>query len=377
MLFALANIIEYFFVPYNVLLEVKEKKYIFNLITQFGQIAVSVIEIVLLLLNIDFAYIMLSHSFIRVIMKVIEVYICKKQFPKVNIYQKEKDFSFKKMLNSLIFHKINGLIGSNIDSLIISSMLGLKAVAVYSTYNYIINMLRIILGKISSSMTALIGNTLASSKEKIYDLYLEFNSLLFYIAIILCVPLMLAINGFIDMFYEGNIETSFMIALSFALILFVYIIKMDTLLFVNAGGLFKETRNCAITDTIVNLILSLLLIQIMGIPGVLIATVISSLISEYIMKTLVIHRKLFDKSTTYYFINNLKFFLLFIIDLVGGYYLFHNFSISTLTIWFIAFAIYTIINALIILGIFHLFHETEFIKRLKIIFKKKSSMEVS
>lgn len=74
--------------------------------------------------------------------------------------EKERDYSFLKQLKDLIFHKINGLIGSNIDVLIITYMLGLKAVAIYSTYNYIINMLKEILNKLSTSMLAIIGNKL-------------------------------------------------------------------------------------------------------------------------------------------------------------------------------------------------------------------------
>ena len=370
LLFSISNVIEYFFVPYNVLLDVKEKKYILNLITQGGQITISVVEIMLMLLGVPFVYILLSHSVIKLLMRLIEVYICKKEFPDVNTKEERKDYSFKKFLNSLIFHKINGLVGSNIDSLIISSMLGLNAVAIYSTYNYIINMLKNILGKLSSSMTALVGNSLETSKEKMYDLYLEFDSLLFYIAIVICVPLILAIDGFIDLFYEGEILTSIWIAITFSLILFTFIIKMDTNLFVNAGGLYKETRHCALTDTIVNLILSFTLVQIIGIPGVLIATAVSVMIAEYILKTRVVHKHIFNKSCKTYFVKNIKFFILFILDLIGSYYLVNMFTINSLLIWFIFFLIFTILNAIIILGIFKILKETTFINRFKILFKK-------
>lgn len=370
MLFSISNVIEYFFVPYHVLLEVKEKKYIFNLITQIGQIAISLVEIVLLLLNIQFVFILISHIIIKIIMRVYEVYICKKEFPDVNVREKNKDYSFKEFLNSLIFHKINGLIGSNIDSLIISSMLGLNYVAIYSTYNYIITMLKNILGKLSSSMTALIGNSLEKSKERMYDLYFEFNSLLFYIAIIICVPLILSIDKFIDIFYENEIATSFSIALAFSLILFSFIIKMDTNLFVNAGGLYKETKHCAITDTIINLILSFTLVRIIGIPGVLYATAFAVMVAEYVLKTLVVHKNIFFKSPKKYFIGNIKFFMIFIVDLIIGIQFTNLFVINSLLKWFLFYSMFTAINALIILIIFKLIKEDIFIGRFKILLTK-------
>ena len=369
-LFSLSNVIEYFFVPYNALLEVKEKKYIYNIITQTGQVVLSIVEIVLLLLDFKFVFILISHSVIRIIAKLIEVYVCKKEFPDVNVHEERKDYSFKKYLSSLIVHKVNGLIGSNIDSLIISSMLGLNAVAIYSTYNYIITMLKNILGKISSSMIALVGNSLESNKNGMYDLYLEFNSMLFYIAIIICTPLILAINGFIDIFYEGKIATTYAIAVSFSAILFTFIVKMATNLFVSSGGLYKETRHCAVVDASINLALSLSLVHFIGISGVLLATAISVFIAEYTMKCMVVHKHSFNKSSKAYFIKNIKFFIMYFLDLLMGYFIIKQFTINTLGTWFLTFLIFTILNALLILLIFKLFKETKFVKRVKVLFKK-------
>ena len=261
LLFSTSNVIGYFFVPYNCLLEVKEKKHIYNIIIQGGQIVLSVTEIIMLLNNFKFEYILIMHSVVKLLSHLVEMYICKKEYPDIKLTQKERDYEYKNKIGALIFHKINGLVGSNIDSIILSSMLGLEYVAIYSTYNYIINMMKNILGKLSTSMTAIIGNYMVKSKEKVYEIYQEFNSMLFYIAIVICTSLTLAIDGFIEIFYEGEIQTEFLIAISFVAILFTFIIKMSTTLFVSAGGLYKETRHCAITDTIVNLVLSLVLVN--------------------------------------------------------------------------------------------------------------------
>lgn len=365
LLFSLSNVIAYFFVPYKELLEVKEKKYIYNIISQSGQILLSVLEIVMLITGFKFGYILVMHSVVKLIAHLIEALACKKMFPNISFHDKKKDFSFKKYLNSLIFHKINGLIGSNIDTVIISSFLGLTHVAIYSTYSYIITMLKNILGKLSSSMTAIVGNSLVRNKERMYELYKEFNGMLFFVAISICVPLILAINGFIDIFYEGKIETSMLIALSFSLILFMFIVKLNTTMFVSAGGLYKETKFCAITDTIINLVLSLTLVHFIGIAGVLFATAFSVFISEYILKTIVVHQHVFNKNPLGYFTNNIKFFIIFMIDLIGGNYLVSYFTINNLLTWFLVYIIFTLVNGLIIFMVFKIFNETKFISRIK------------
>ncbi len=365
LLFSLSNVIAYFFVPYKELLNVKEKKYTYNIIGQTGQIVLSILEIVMLVTGFKFGYILLMHSVVKLVANLIVAYVAKRLYPDISFRNKNKDFSFKKYLNSLIFHKVNGLIGSNIDTVIISSMLGLASVAIYSTYSYIITMLKNILGKLSSSMTAIIGNSLAKNKDQMYGIFKEFNAMLFYIAIIICVPLILSINGFIDIFYEGKIATSFLIALSFSLILFMYIVKMDTTLFVSAGGLYKETKYCAVVDTCLNLTLSLTLVHFIGISGVLFATAFSVFVAEYILKTMVVHKHIFNRGVSMHFTGNIKFFLLFVLDLVGGIYFVNMFNIEHLSTWFGFYIAFTLVNGLIILLIFKIMGETKFIKRFK------------
>ena len=173
------------------------------------------------------------------------------------------------------------------------------------------------------------------------------------------------------MWYEGEIVTSFLIAISFTSLLFGFIIKMDTTLFVSAGGLYKETKICALTDTIVNLVLSLILINYFGIAGVIIATTISVFIAEYIFKTIVVHKIIFKLSASSYFIKNIKFFVLYIVDLIGSYYIISLININNIFIWFLVFVIFTLINAMIIFYIFYLFKEINFIKRFKLVSKVK------
>jgi O-antigen/teichoic acid export membrane protein len=370
LLFSLSNVISYFFVPHKELLEVKEKKYIYNLIYQGGQIVLSITEIIMLVMGFKFAYILIMHSVVRLLAHLVEVYVCKKEFPEVKIFNKKKDFGFKKMLPSLIFHKICGLVSSNVDTIIISSFLGLGYVAIYSAYSYIITMMKNILGKLSGSMTAIIGNALVKSREKMYDLYMEFDSMLFYIATIVCVPLTLAIDGFIGIFYEGNIETSFFIAFSFCFILFSFVVKLGTTTFVNADGLYKETKHCAIVDASVNLFLSLTLVHFIGIPGVLLATAISVFIAEYGLKAVVVHKYVFNRSSFDYFVKNIKFFIIYGLDLLAGYEVIKRFNITNLGMWFLVFICFTILNALLILLIYRIFNETKFIYRVKILFKR-------
>lgn len=365
MIFSLSNVVEYFFVPYRSLLEVKEKKYVNNISLQLGQILQSCIEICMLLLHCKFISILIMHGIIKLLANIAIAIICKKMYPDISFKEKEMDTSFTFQIKHLIFHKINGLVGSNIDVVLISKFLGLKSVAIYSAYRYIINTLSNVFNKISSAILAIIGNIIVKSKEKVYELFLEFHSFIFLIATVVCVPLTYALNSFIQLWYKGKIETSIYISIAFTLCMFSYIIRQPISTFVTADGLFKETKKCALADTIINLILSFVLLYFIGIPGVLIATAISVFISEYILKNKVIHQELFKQKIRYFYYKSIKYFLILFIDFGLFYLIINNIVFNSLSFWFLFYIIYTVINGFIIFIIYYLLGDTKFIARLK------------
>lgn len=373
LLFALSSVISYFFVPYQCMLEVKEERYIYNMFYQMGQIAQSTLEIVLLLQGVDFLVILFMHSMIRLAVSILVAIVAKRRHPEYNYHYEKKDYTFRKQIKHLLFHKINGLVGSNIDVLIITRFLGLTATNVYSTYNYIVNMIKQIIEKIYSAILAILGNILTVDKEQAHHLFVELNSMLFYIATVVCVPLVLAINSFIEIWYENLIETSWMIAFAFTGILFLAIVKISITVFVNAAGLFEQTKKCAITDTIVNFTLSFVLVRFFGIAGVLIATCTAVFIAEYIMKTVVIYKEIFECSCIPYFVRNIKFWILAVVDVIVGYKVTSCFTLDNIFMWFLVFFIYTIINGILILLVYRLFGETDFLKRFGSIFKRKGA----
>lgn len=370
LLFALANIFSYFCVPEQVLLEVKEEKHIVNLSTQIGQIVQGILEIILLLQGFSFIDVLFLHVIVKFLSSFVIYMIAHKKYK--NPYKKIKgDYCFLPQVKHLMFHKINGLVGSNIDVLITSKLLGLDMVAIYSVYNYISNMLNTIVGKFATSITAIVGNYMEEDNKKAYNIFCEFNNLMFYIAIVVCTTLIFAFNGFIDIWYEGEIATSMANSIAFSLLLFINIIIQPVCTFVNSAGLFKQTKICAATDTIVNLVLSLSLIHFYGISGIVIATVLSMFIGQFLMKGKVAFDNVFKEDFIKFLLSCLRFIIIFIIDVLIGYIVFKNVNITNIFIWFIVFAIYFVLNAVFVLILFKLNGSDNFLDRIKKIVKHK------
>ena len=92
-------------------------------------------------------------------------------------------------------------------------------------------------------------------------------------------------------------------------ILFDYYFKGDRIVLSNfktAAGVFEQDKYLALIQGLVNLVISIVLVQRIGLLGVYIGTVISGLIAN-ITKPFIIYRVCFDKSARSYFTESLKY----------------------------------------------------------------------
>lgn len=219
-------------------------------------------------------------------------------------------------------------------------------------------------------MLAIVGNEIAKDKDKVYNIFLEINSIMFFIGTVICVPLLFALDGFIDIWYEGEIKTSVLISIACVTYLFCFLIKETVAMFVNAAGLFKETKICAMCDTVINLVLSIALVFKFGISGVLFATAFSVFVAEYIMKNFVLHKHVFERKVNKFYLSGLKLFVITVIDLLIGILIFKNIQISNILSWLGIFALYTLINSVFVVLMYKLIGETKMFERIKYIFKR-------
>lgn len=177
LLFALGSVIGYFFVPHQCLLEAKECRYVYNAVFQVGQIIQGILEIVFLLVGLKLIPILLMMAVVKLVSHVILAIYSNKRFPEYRYNSKEKNMTFSRQVKHLMFHKINGLVGSNIDVIIITTMLGLRETGIYSAYSYIITMIKQIVEKIYSSVLAILGNLLSVDANKAFSLFKELHPL--------------------------------------------------------------------------------------------------------------------------------------------------------------------------------------------------------
>ncbi|MGN0318671.1 MAG: lipopolysaccharide biosynthesis protein [Lachnospira sp.] len=199
-------------------------------------------------------------------------YQCKGRIP---VSEQKK---LKKMVSGLMMQKIGGIVNESVDTIVISGFLGLVTLALYQNYFVVISTVMGFVSMLNSSLTPSIGNSIAS--ETVEDNYRLFNNLNFiYIWIVswssICMLCMF--QPFIRLWLGEECQFGMEMVLLFVAYYFVYRWCDVIGLFQEACGLWWETRLIPITGAVLNLVVNIALVKTIGLPGILISTILSIL----------------------------------------------------------------------------------------------------
>lgn len=370
LMYVSTNIIYYLVVSYKVLLEAEEKRYITNLIIQIFEIIKSILEIICLLVFKNLIA-LLSVGIVTTIMSsIFIIVVCKKYNPKLK-KTKEKDYSMLSDVKNLFVHKIAFLVNNNVDLILVTKIMGLSQVVVYSMYNYITSSLKKITSRIYVSIVPSLGNLLVEDNKKAIGVFYEVNNFMFYLATVITTSLVICFNGFINIWYDGQIYTSYIYALGFSIVFFANIVMQPLIAFTDAGGCFKETKKCAILEATINLGLSLVLIKPFGMFGILLATFIGYTVADNIIRAKVICNNLLNTSVKRYYKNLIFYYIVPSIMIFVEYFLLNNINYSNILSWLLISCLIFCVNTIITSIIFKVFNKLDFMDRIKKLFKRK------
>lgn len=95
-------------------------------------------------------------------------YLANKRHPyiKNNTLDKTELHAIKKNVSAMFIHKIGGVVVFATDNLLISKFVSVLAVGLYSNYSIIVTAINSLVGQITSSMTASVGNLEATADAK-------------------------------------------------------------------------------------------------------------------------------------------------------------------------------------------------------------------
>lgn len=326
-LFVIHSASSYFFVYKKFLIDSDQKGYITSRIIFTFSTLLSIIQIILLVTTKNYILFLLSSIILVIIQNIYISSKANKLYPFIKNktdekLEKEDMEGIKKNVSSLFIYKVGTVIMNGTDNIIISKFIGLIIVGFYSNYVLIINSITTVLNQIFNAITSSIGNlVVTTNKKRSKEVYDNLNFANFWLYALFGVCIIVLINPFINIWIGKKYVMGFSIV--FLLVLNFYVLGMQSVTnsFRNAYGLFWIAKYRPIIMVIINIVISVVLVQLIGIEGVLIGTLISRLVTTAWLDPYIVHKYGFEISPKSYYIDYLKYLVIFIaISIILNYF---------------------------------------------------------
>ncbi len=272
----LGNVLAYFFQgKYKILLQAEGKKYILtNLTTAVttlsGIAKVALIFIfpnVIALQAVYFLFSLLQVLYFWLYIKRHYKWIDLKVTPNKNALVQK---------NSALVHQVSQLIFNNTDVLILTYFCGLKFVSVYALYNMVFDMVSTLIANINEGFSFRLGQLFNSDRKEFDRAYNAYERFYISISFALYAVCFLLVPSFIALYTDGVTDADYimpLLPLLFAIVKILVSGRAPSGFVSSYAGHFKLTQNRAIIEAVINIVVSIVCVNFIGIYGVLIGTI--------------------------------------------------------------------------------------------------------
>ncbi len=321
----LFNTVSTYFVAYKYsLVNAEQKNYIQTNVITLTKIITVAVQILVIFMTQDFLWYLISAAVIELLQKIFVSRYLDRLYP----YLKDKSRAVKKLAKeetgtivtktkALMMHKIGDVARLQTDSMIISSFIDVNVSGFVGNYNLVISFVSNFVNIIFNSVMTSFGNLIATeSKEKQYGMFQVYRFAACWIYGFSAVGFFILLTPFVRL-WLGEEDKLLGTAVT-AWILIDYYFKGDRIVLSNfktAAGIFEQDKYLPLIQGLVNLVVSIALVQHIGLAGVFIGTVVSGLIAN-LVRPFIIYRVCFDRKVTGYFTDLLKYLAVMAVTLI-------------------------------------------------------------
>lgn len=296
----LATVLTYWLFSYRKsLLQAHQRTDVISKVTIVTNTIMYASQILVLVLFQNYYYFVIAILATQVMNNVATAIISKKMYPDYDPYgdlEKEEIDNLNQRIKDLFTSKFGGTIVSSADTIVISGFLGLKILAIYQNYFYIMNAVTGFMGIIYTSVLAGVGNSMiVKSVEKNRKEFYTFTFLFSWLCAI-CVSCFLVLyQPFMKLWMGKKMLLNGKMIVLFCIYFWTYeLVKMMSV-YKDAGGIWHQDRFRPLIAGIVNLVINVSVVKFIGLYGIVLSTIISIIfinipwivknIFEYIFKT--------------------------------------------------------------------------------------------
>lgn len=325
-IFLARTVFSYLFFYRVTLVVADQKEYLVRIYSTYTILIQFFLQIIVLLVFENYILYLSIFAIMQLLTNLFIAYQSSKLYPYLN--EPHDDLSKKDRLvivdnmKSLFIYSVGSVLLNKTDTIITSILVGTVWVGIYSNYMMIIEGIKSITQVIFQSVVASIGNLNVNIKndekkrndsEKMYNV-INFSA--FWIYGICSICFYFLFNIFIELWIGKEYILSMSTVIPIIINFYMPGMLRSTSMYRDTTGLFSITKYVYLLTSIINLILSLILGRYFGLTGILYATVIARLMTNFWYEPFILHRKFFKAGIIKYFIKQLKFLSILIVSIL-------------------------------------------------------------
>jgi len=230
---------------------------------------------------------------------------CDKQFPDYmptgTITLSEKEV-LKRNISSLFLYKIGGVVNNNVDGIVISAVLGVTILGAFNNYYLIVSSISALITMCYSAILPSVGHSIiGNNKNKNYELLMDYMVVDEWLNGWCAICLSCLLTPFVHIWAGDGSCFNELFAILFGIYFFFWRLLDPVSMYKDALGIWNRDKWRPLATAVVNLIANIILVNIIGIYGILLSTIISVVVVSFPFSVRVLMKELNKPSRTYFY----------------------------------------------------------------------------
>lgn len=365
----LINTVSTYYTSYKeVLITADQKAYRLTKINIIFTLILYIFQIAVLIIFKNFIIYLIVQFLVQILQKIATNMFITREYKEIDFRTKEKVddntlYTIKKNVRAMILHKVGDYCVNGTDNIIISNMINVSTVGFYSNYNMLTSMLNSIITIVYNNLTASFGNLLVKEdRKKSLTIFKRIDFIAFIIYSFCGVMFSVLASRFIEIWigskYILDPITVTLIAFSF----FFTGTRMACTIVRNASGMYSKDKWIPIIQSIINLIVSVILAHFIGLAGVILGTICSSILPNF-YRIYILYKQVFKEKYSEYLIKYYVPYIVTFIVITGVSYAICNaIQISGIVGLVVSLLVSLVIYITIVCIIFRKYKEMNYLK---------------
>lgn len=265
----------YFVAAYKQLFIADGQNYIISNLTTLTQILVAVTKLVLIGVSANIVFLQFAYLVINAGVAVLYSCMFRKKYKQID-FKAKPDPRALNQRNSFLVHEISSAIFSGTDLLLLSVFCSLKVASIYAIYNMVFSALNQLICQVHNGCFYILGQSYSKDRENYPRIHDAYDTLYVAMVFTFITVAYILINPFVNLYTSGVSDMNYVdryLPILFSVIQLLSCCRITASNLVKIAGYAKKTIPQSIVESVIHIVVSTVLVQFMGIYGVLLGTI--------------------------------------------------------------------------------------------------------